>query len=636
MTIEDSDASLGMGCPIDRRDFIGSVAALSVACALMPSSSMAMAGNTAIEQVPIVPPSDYPPAATGLRGQYPGSFEVAHAARDGKFAAAFSADDTGENFDLVIVGGGISGLAAAHFFRCALGDDRRVLILDNHDDFGGHAKRNEFHHNGRVYLGYGGTMSIEAPFPYSYVAKAVIREFGIDVQRYPKYLNNDTYRGLGRGTFFGKEYFTGDKLVVMPDGAPTDWVSFFNAAPLTASVRADLIRIHTAKRDYMPGLNPDQKAFALTKISYQDFLIRHAGMLPGSLPFFLGLSFRNNMRVDTCPAFHAAKSGAPGFQGMDIGGAPAYPEVEQFHFPDGNATIARLLVNRLVPGAFGGGNFSPEEIVTQRANYQALDLPGNPTRIRLKSTVVHVEHIGGTLRPDSVRVVYVKDGKPTQVKGASVILACFNNIIPFIVPTLPAEQKAALHYASKVPMIYTNVLIRNWEAWMKMKVQSIYLPTAYHTDMFLDTPVSMGKYKFPDDPAQPIVVHLEGNPNSPGLPRREQNRIGRAQMLATPFEAIERSIRSDMGRALSAGGFDPARDILALTVNRWPHGYAYTYDTLADPEMPDSERPHVIGRRSFGRIAIANADSGAAAYTNVAIDQANRAVQEILISLGMT
>jgi spermidine dehydrogenase len=167
-------------------------------------------------------------------------------------------------------------------------------------------------------------------------------------------------------------------------------------------------------------------------------------------------------------------------------------------------------------------------------------------------------------------------------------------------------------------------------------VSSIHSPTAHHTDMFLDVPVSMGKYAFPNDPAQPIIVHLEGNPNSPGLPRRDQNRAGRAQMLAMPFDAIERDIRSHMGRALSAGGFDPAGDILAITANRWPHGYAYTYDSVGDPEMPDDERPHIIGRRQFGHIAIANADSGAAAYTNVAIDQAHRAVQETLISLGLT
>jgi spermidine dehydrogenase len=638
MSPEDvSDASLGMTRPIARRDFIsGVVAGATAGLSCVSNDAWAQLTASADPVTPAALPNNYPPALTGLRGQYPGSFELAHAARDGRFSGDVRADDTGERYDLVVVGGGISGLAAAHFFRSALGDDRKILILDNHDDFGGHAKRNEFEHDGRTYLGYGGTMSIESPFPYSYVAKALIRELGIDVTRYPKYLDTTLYASLGRGTFFNKEHFTADKLVVASADAPTDWIAFFNAAPLTAVVRKDLIRIHTETRDYLPGSDPRQKAELLKKISYQDFLLRHAGLRAASLPFFQGMTFRNSMRVDTCPAFSAARSGAPGFQGMEVGGAPAYPERTDFHFPDGNATIARLLVNRLVPGAFGNGVYSPEEIVSLRARYDALDEPANATRIRLESTAIRVEHMGSALEPEGVRIVYARAGKLSQVQASSVILACFNNIIPFIVPQLAQDQKDALHYASKVPLIYTNVLVRNWEAWVKLQVQSIHLPNTYHTDMFLDVPVSMGRYRFPDNPAQPILVHLEANPNSPGLPRREQNRSGRAQILATPFETIERHVRSDMSRALAPGGFDAARDILAITVNRWPHGYAYTYDTLADPELPDSMRPHVIGRRNFGRIAIANADSGAAAYTNVAIDQAHRAVQETLIALGIT
>jgi spermidine dehydrogenase len=632
----DGDDSLGMNRPIARRDFLCGAAA-SVVLGVPELASADAIGTSDGKGLGLAAaPSDYPPALTGLRGQYPGSFENAHAARDGLLKDVVGTD-TGEEYDLVVVGGGISGLAAAHFFRCALGDDRKILILDNHDDFGGHAKRNEFEHAGRTYLGYGGTMSIEAPFPYSYLAKSLIRELGVDVNGYSRYLNSSLYQGLGRGTFFGKEHFQTDRLVVMPDEDPSDWVRFFSAAPLRAHVRADLIRIHTESRDYLPTLDPDQKARALRAMSYQEFLLRHAGLHEDALPFFLGQTFRNSMRVDTCPAYVAARSGAAGFQGMQIGGAPAYPELTQFHFPDGNATIARLLVARMIPGVFGNTPCTPETIISRRADYGALDKSQNATRIRLKSTAIRIEERGDPSRVSGmVDITYQQGERFARVRANGVILACFNNIIPYIVPNLPQEQKTALHYASKVPMIYTNVLVRNWEPWIKVKAQSVHFPAAYHTDMFLDVPVSMGEYQFPRDPSGPIVVHLEGNPNSPGLARRQQNRIGRAQMLATPFEAIERSVRSDMARALSAGGFDPGRDILAITVNRWPHGYAYTYDTLGDPDLPDYARPHVIGRRAFGRIAIANADSGAAAYTNVAIDQAHRAVQDILVSLGLT
>jgi spermidine dehydrogenase len=188
----------------------------------------------------------------------------------------------------------------------------------------------------------------------------------------------------------------------------------------------------------------------------------------------------------------------------------------------------------------------------------------------------------------------------------------------------------------KVPMMYTNVFIRNWHAFKSLGVSAVNAPGMYHTSFTLDFPVSIGGYQCPRTPDEPIVVHMVRNPNKPGLPRREQQRAGMQEMLATPFATIELETRRELARVLGTGGFDPADDILAMTANRWPHGYSYTYDTLGDPDVPDSERPHVIGRRPFGLISIANSDAGAAAFINVAIDQAHRAVQEVLIRQGLT
>jgi spermidine dehydrogenase len=139
----------------------------------------------------------------------------------------------------------------------------------------------------------------------------------------------------------------------------------------------------------------------------------------------------------------------------------------------------------------------------------------------------------------------------------------------------------------------------------------------------------MGGYHFPSEPEDPCVIHLQHVPCSPGLPARDQQRAGRTQLFATKFETFERNIRDQLGRILSGGGFDPARDIQAITVNRWPHGYAYEYNSLYDPEWPAGQSPCEIGRRPFGRIHIANSDAGAFAYTNEAVDQAWRAVQEV-------
>jgi spermidine dehydrogenase len=125
-------------------------------------------------------------------------------------------------------------------------------------------------------------------------------------------------------------------------------------------------------------------------------------------------------------------------------------------------------------------------------------------------------------------------------------------------------------------------------------------------------------------------------PGKPGLPRKEQNRAGAQEMLSMSFQDFEYKVRDQLARALGPAGFDPKEDILAITVNRWPYGYAYTYDTLNDPDVPPEERPHVIGRRRLGRVTIANCDAGAAAFTNEAFDQANRAVEELFVLNGLT
>lgn len=640
--MKPSSGDLGLGQPISRRDFIGGVA---TGVAFLGAAKGAAAAAPPVDvrpgaaAYPVAPAESYPPLKSGLRGQYAGSFEVAHLVRDGTFDGAIPAADTGEHYDLVVVGGGISGLAAAHFYRKALGDERRVLVLDNHDDFGGHAKRVEFRHEGRAHLSFGGTMSLETPFPYSYAAKALLAELGVDPKSFARYERPERTRGLGAALFFDKDHFLADKLV-------TGWgertpAAFFADAPLSAAVRADLTRLHTEKVDYLPGLGPAEKAASLKKISYQEFLLRHAKLDPASLPFFNGIGWgiRNHKRLDTCPAYSAWRSDRPGFDGMQIEAEPK-AEADYFHFPDGNASIARLLVSRLVPGVFGNVP-DQDSIVLAHANYAALDVAPNPTRIRLASTVVRVEHLERVATLDAateraVRVVYSHDGRLQEVTAANVVLACFNNIIPFLVPALPQEQKQALRYASKVPMQYTSVLLRNWEPFAKLSIGTIHAPNGYHPDVMLDTPLSIGGYETLLDPKQPAVIQMIRNFNKPGLPRREQNRAGRAEMLATPFERIELEVRSQLNRMLGPAGFDAKRDILGLTVGRWPHGYAYTYDSLGDPDIPDAERPHVVGRRAFGRITIANADAGAAGYTNVAIDQAERAVQECLLSRRLT
>jgi spermidine dehydrogenase len=644
------DRELGMGRGITRRDFLNGVA-LAAGAAMLPSDLLAAADMQAGREQS---PDYYPPALTGLRGGHPGSFDAAHSLRDGTFwEQAGTPVDSGESYDLVVVGGGISGLSAAHFFRKVAGSKARILVLDNHDDFGGHAKRNEFSTSRRTMLGFGGTFSIESPAPYSPVAKGLIRELGIDVASYPKYVNENLYRsfGLYPKIFFDKETFGADRVTINPmmrvSGESQDspagaaaLESFLSEAPLSPQAKADYKRLVTEKKDYLPGLSSDEKKARLARMSYNNFLADVVGVSPEVVKVFqakpqpsFGIGF------DAVSAQDAWGAGEPGFAGMNLDPAPgkgmnrdAIPNEEAdsyfFHFPDGNASIARLLVRKLIPQAIPG--HSAQDVVTARANYARLDQENSPVRIRLNSTAVRVRHQGDPASAQGVEIAYARGGRVYTVQAAHCILACWHVVIPHICERLPDKQKEALSSAAKVPLLYTNVAIRNWKAFQKLGASSIYAPSSYHSHMNLDLPVSIGGYQCSRNPEEPIVVHMLKTPCKPGRPAREQHLLGRVELFTTTFETMERNIREQFARIVGPGGFDPANDITAITVNRWPHGYAYEYNSLWDSFwLEGGETPCEVARKPFGRIAIANADSGAYAYTDCAIDQAHRAVGEI-------
>jgi spermidine dehydrogenase len=624
---------LGMDRRIDRRDFLNGVAVgIGSLYAARPVASV-----EAAETSQAAAADAYPPRRTGLRGQYPEAIQHFGAIDSGKYSQYPGIDvDTKETYDLVIVGGGLSGLSAAYFWQRALGANQKVLILDNHDDFGGHAKRNEFVYNGRTYLSFGGTMSIATPYPYSYMAKRLVEDLGIDVTKNSTVTNRVLFEthNLGPSTFFDKEHFGEDRLVVGTGRLP--WDQFFAKAPVSDQARKDLIRLHGENPDYMSGMTVEQKMAKLERMSYQDFLLKHAKMSPDALPYFLGQGGRNNKRVDTTPALEAARRGSVGFDGL---GLPKEEQFRQgsytFHFPDGNASIARMLVSRLVPKALPGPldvNTVGKAVVA----YEKLDEPSAGVRIRLNSTVARVAHDGAADSAAAVRVAYLRDGKMHEVRGSNVILACYNAMIPKLMPELPDKQRQALAYSVKVPMLYTNVLLRRWSAFKQLGVASISSPGMYHPSASLDPGTTVGGYQGVTTPDEPIVVHMVRNPNKPGLPRKEQNRIGQQELRTMTFQDFELAIRRQFARMLAGTGFDPAADIVGMAVNRWPDGYAYTYDTLADPDVPPEQRPHVIGRQRCGRVTIANSDAGAAAFTNQAFDEAHRAVQEILLSRGLS
>ena len=621
---------------ITRRDFMNSVAmGLTAGTALSPFELLAMNRQSSTDAL-------YPPELIGMRGSHPGSFEVAHALARNGARWTEPIDQTDRDYDLVIVGGGISGLSAAHLYKQRHGKDSRILILDNHDDFGGHAKRNEFTVDGKQLICYGGSQSIAEPSTWSPVGKKLLKDVGIHTERFYDYFDRNYFkdRKLGRGLYFsrdqyGKDYVSDNILGAEIKDNEEEIIDLINAYPIAEASKTALIKLLSQTENYLLGMeSQEDKINLLRQTSYSDFLRKYVNVSEDVVLLYRDMS-RGLWGIgwDALSALDAYKSGMPGTLGLNLKIAEQSYERDEpyiFHFPDGNAGFARSIVRELIPSAISGTTM--EDLVKARVDYAGLDLDSLMVRIRLNSTVVKVEH---TPNEKAVDVTYIKDGSPYRVRGAHVIMACYNNIIPNICPEVPDAQKEAIAYATKMPLVYISVAVRNWNAFSNLGYRSFYIPQPSLMHSFgLDFPVSMGGYNFTQNPDEPTVIHGTYVPLDPdkGLNAREQCIAGRIRLYEMSFDDFEKNIVSQLSGALRDGGFDAERDIAAITVNRWPHGYAYEYLDYSDPvEFNPNNGPHIAGRAQIGRISIANSDASASAYLTGAIDAADRAVNEQLM-----
>ncbi len=615
---------------ITRRDFLNGVAVGAGAALLAPAELFA--------QNPSSAPFDYyPPTLTGLRGNHPGSFEASHAlAWSGVKPAEHR--ELNEHYDMVIVGAGVSGLAAARFYQKRIGADAKILLLDNHDDFGGHAKRNEFHLDGQMLLGIGGSVNVDAPDSYSQISKGLLNDLGINLDAMRSNMCDFGFLGANAASVLA---------LPGPDGHVTvrgqwsllmlgigDVESAVRDLPLPASEQDLLIELLSGERDYLDDLTVSEKSAYVESVTYAEFLTTRVGLSSETISIFY--PFAQLMfgpaapRISVMEAFYL---GCPGIQGMGWLGDVAVKLFESLmagheslYFPDGNASVARLLVHKLIP-AVAPNSQGFDDIATSQFDYGALDLEQHRVRLRLNSTVVGVRETDD----DAVQVDYVRDGNAVSVTGDHCVLACYNGAIPYICPQLPESQKEALRFGVKVPLVMTNVLVENGRAFSELDASQINCPDDPYAVVTTAPPTTTGGHKPLGGPDDPLVIYMLGAPkvdHADGETSRDLLRKARHQVYATSFDTYEQEIRTQLQGLLGGHGFNHETDIKAITVNRWPHGYAYAYMSIDDPKWEQRQAPHEIGRAQYGRISIANSDSEGRAYLDAAIDAGWRAVAE--------
>ena len=650
------DQKLGMNSKISRRDFIHDVSLASLGISF---PGIAFAESQITKEASAV--DYYPPIRTGLRGSHPGAFENAHMlAREGKNWS--SSADKEECYDLVIVGGGISGLASAYFYR-KQNPSARVLILENHDDFGGHAKRNEFHQGGNMRLAWGGTMNLEYT-NFSDTVNQFLSEIGVDIERLKKQTDfHYGYDGIkGPAIYFDKETYGRDVLSVpcsFRDFSLDLLLKRINEFPVSDESQQSLRNFASARRDIRKRMSSAQIHHLMHKTSYIEFLLTFGKLTQEAADLFVkttdgywGVS-AHSLSVSECigaglPIEHLL-GGKHQPSPDPVGGAAAM-------FPDGNSSIARLLVRRLIPEVASGNDM--DDIVSAKFDYSKLDKTDSSVKVRLNSTVINVQHeqniddqkiddqreceLKGDSRKENdrkdylkqtgVTVSYIRDSAISKVKAKHCILACYHSNIPHLCPQLPDKQKEAAKYQVKRPLLLTNVLLKNSKAVDKLGISGAYCPGRMHGACWLVKGVSTKDYQHDWSDDGPVSMMFWGSlaPSNNKADIKTQHRDSRLQMLALKFEDYEREVRSVLNGMLGPAGFDVQNDILAITVNRWPHGYSYDYLDLWDPKWAKGEAPHEIARLPFGNIAIANSDAGANAMTEVAIDEAYRAVNDLL------
>jgi spermidine dehydrogenase len=619
------DDRLGMNEPISRRDFLNG--------AVVAGAGLVLHGQVATT----ISPADTFTGYGGV-GDYRHSngntwdvMSTAHAMRDGSFERFMdNAMDTGEMYDLVSVGGGISGLAAAVFFQKNTGG--RCLVLDNHPIFGGEAKRNEFLVGGQTLTAHQGSAIYLMPQKGGYTDRFYdmigMDRRALEYQRWggpsPEMaLSQSPYaEPKNYGFYFGAQFGQRPGVWVMDP-----WGRQLEGAPVSDTVKAELMRWRTI---YDSGPRPETEGDAVSRqldtITLEDHLMARHHISRETVRTFLSPVEGGGYGLgpDALSAYcaYAIETEFPGDGDATLG--------DQM-FPDGNTGFARLMVKTLIPAAFAGPR-SVDAVWRNRVNFDALDRAGQATRIRLSATVLRVEHAGDPASAPHVVITYVKGGRIRRIKARAVVMAGGSWTSKHIVRDLPASHRDAYAQFYRSPCLMANVAVRNWRFLYKMGMSGCRWFGGLGDYLSVRKMALIGGEKNRISPDSPVVLTIKVLFAQPGLPIAEQGSRGRAKMLGTTFAQYERALREQLGDMFSPGGFDPRRDIAGIILNRWGHAYVnpqpgffFGVDGKPAPRDILRDRPH-------GRIAFANTDLAGAMDHRNSIREADRAVGQLAVS----
>jgi spermidine dehydrogenase len=627
------DAALGMEAPITRRDFLGSV--------LLASGSLLLGDATPAQ---LVAGNEF--TGFGGVGEYSNSngntwdvLEAGHAIRNSAYdPLPKDVVDTGETYDCVVIGGGISGLAAALFFQRDAAPGMKCLILENHPIFGGEAKQNEFLVDGKRLIAHQGSAIFQLQYPHSFLARFYesigLKAPNLTYQRWsgpdPEFpLSTTPYQatGLQHGQY---GFWFGAKFVRKPGMWLVDPVGkSLQGAPISNATRLEWLR-------WLKGEPVEKKKFERPKVE-GDAISRYLDSITLEQHYIerFGLS-RETVRTFLSPV----EGGGSGLGPDALSGYSDYA-FEMLHplpeenggsdqmFPGGNATIARLMLKTLIPNAIEGAN-DVQGVCRNQVNFASLDIPGSTTRIRLSSTAIHVAHDGDPNKAGSVTVAYLSGGKLYKVKARSVVMAGGCWTTKHIVKGLPETHRTAYAQFYRSPCMMANVAVRNWRFLYQMGMTGCRWFEGIGNYMEVRKLALTGIEESTIGPDSPIVLTLKVLYSYPGHATEEQGNQGRREMLGTSFKDYERRIREQFSEMFAGVGFDAGRDIAGIVLNRWGHAYLSPQPGFFFGRDGRPAPRETLRSAPFGRIAFANTDLAGAMDHRYSILEAQRAVRQLL------